>query len=61
VTFEEYTASTGRSPSAGGGHARQYAKAEEVVDNRPRMTRSLLAGKAVAGIVNAVDHEHREV
>ncbi len=25
------------------------------------MARSLLAGKAVAGIVNAVDREHREV
>jgi hypothetical protein len=26
-----------------------------------RMARSLLAGKAVAGIVNAVDRDHREV
>jgi len=35
-------------------------EAEEAVDDPPRMARSLLAGKAVACIVNAVDREHGE-
>ena len=64
--------STGRSPSAGGGHARQHqpcgsskapkrCSSEEAIDDPLRMARCLLAGKAVAGIVDAVDREHREV
>jgi hypothetical protein len=34
---------------------------EEAIDDPLRMARCLLAGKAVAGIVDAVDREHREV
>jgi len=41
--------------------AQALLEAEEVVDDPLPMARSLLAGKAVAGIVNAVDREHREV
>ena len=41
--------------------AQALFEAEEAVDDRLRMARSLLAGKAVAGIVNAVDRKHREV
>jgi len=41
--------------------AQALLEAEEAVDDPLRMARSLLAGKAVAGIVNAVDREHREV
>ena len=41
--------------------AQALLEAEEAVDDPLRMTRSLLAGKAVDGIVNAVDREHREV
>ena len=37
------------------------ARSEEAGDDPLRMARSLLAGKAVAGIVTAVDREHREV
>ena len=36
-------------------------EAEEAVDDPLWMARSLLAGKAVAGIVTAVDYEHRQV
>src|SRR6266699_3284967 len=41
--------------------AQALLEAEEAVDDPLRMARSVLAGKAVAGIVNAVDREHREV
>jgi hypothetical protein len=41
--------------------AQALLEAEEAIDDPLRMARSLLAGKAVAGIVNAVDREHREV
>jgi hypothetical protein len=41
--------------------AQALLEAEEAVDDPLRMTRCLLAGKAVAGIVTAVDREHREV
>jgi hypothetical protein len=41
--------------------AQALLEAEETVDDPLRMARSLLAGKAVAGIVNPVDREHREV
>ena len=41
--------------------AQALLEAEETVDDPLRMALSLLAGKAVAGIVNAVDREHREV
>ena len=37
------------------------ARSEEAIDEPLRMARCLLAGKAVAGIVDAVDCEHREV
>jgi hypothetical protein len=57
---------------AGSGHARQHqpcgsseapkrCSSEEAIDDRLRMARCLLAGKAVAGIVDAVDREHRDV
>jgi hypothetical protein len=73
VTFGESTLPiAGRSPSAGSGHAKQHqpcgssaapkrCSSEEAIDDRLRMARCLLAGKAVAGIVDAVDREHREV
>src|SRR5258708_34434263 len=41
--------------------AQALLEAEEAVDDQLRMARCLLAGKAVAGIVTAVDREHREV
>ena len=41
--------------------AQALPEAKEAVDDRLRMARCVLAGKAVAGIVNAVDREHREV
>jgi hypothetical protein len=41
--------------------AQALLEAEEAVDDPLRMARCLLAGKAVAGIVTAVDREHREV
>jgi len=41
--------------------AQALLEAEEAVDDPLRMARCLLAGKALAGIVTAVDREHREV
>jgi len=41
--------------------AQALLEAEEAVDDPLRMARSLPAGKATGGIVNAVDREHREV
>jgi hypothetical protein len=74
VTFEVYTRHIDWSLTVGRrGHARQrqpcgelegaqaLLEAEEAVDDPLRMTRCLLAGKAVAGIVTAVGREHREV
>ena len=67
VTFgNSPSPSTDRSPSAGSGHAKQHqpcgsleapkrCSSEEAIDERLRMARCLLAGKAVAGIVDAVD------
>ena len=41
--------------------AQALFEAEEAVDDQLRMARFLLAGKAVAGSVDAVDRKHREV
>jgi hypothetical protein len=41
--------------------AQALLEAEEAVDDPLRMARCLLAGKALAGIVVAVDREHREI
>ena len=41
--------------------AQALPEAEEAIDDPLRMARCPLAGKAVAGIVTAVDREHREV
>ena len=74
MTFEEHTRPIDWSLTVGRRRKRQAAstmrelegprallEAEEAVDDRLRMARSLLAGKAVAGIVNVVDRAHREV
>ena len=75
MTFEEYTHHIDWSLTVGRQRtARQAAsivrelegaqallEAEEAIDDPLRMARSLPAGKAVAGIVNVVDREHREV
>jgi hypothetical protein len=57
VTFEEYTAlSTGRSPSAGGGHARQRARQHQLpgVAELVRRPRHTIESLHIGGIVRAV-------
>jgi hypothetical protein len=74
VTFGEYTRHIDWSLTVGRRRTRQAAstvrelegaealrEAEEAVDDPLRMARCPLAGKAVAGIVTAVDCEHRDV
>jgi hypothetical protein len=58
VTFEEYNHHVDWSLTVGWRRTRQTIR---LVDDQPRMTRSLPSGKAVADIVNAVDRGHREV
>jgi hypothetical protein len=41
--------------------APKRCSSEEAIDDPLRMARCLLAGKAVAGVVTAVDCKHREV
>jgi hypothetical protein len=57
VTFEEHTSHIDWSLTVGRPRTRQTAPTDDPL----RMARCLLAGKAVAGIVDAVDREHREV
>ena len=74
MAFEEYTRHIDWSLTIDRRRTRQAAstmrelegaqallEAEEAVDDPLRMARCLLAGKALAGIVTAVDREHREV
>ncbi len=74
MTFEEYTRhirlvphrrpaadTPGSTNRAGARRHLSAARSEEAIDGPLRMARCPLAGKAVAGIVDAVDREHREV
>jgi hypothetical protein len=63
VTFEEYTHHGDWSLTVGWRRTRQTIrpKPKRSSTTGRRMTRSLLAGKAVAGIVNAADREHLNV
>ena len=49
------------APTVRSSKAPKRCSIEEAIDGPLRMARCLLAGKAVAGIVDAGDREHREV
>ncbi|HYV77675.1 MAG TPA: hypothetical protein VE979_06075 [Streptosporangiaceae bacterium] len=57
MTFGESTRPIDWSLTVGRRRTRQAAPTDDPL----RMARCLLAGKALAGIVDAVDREHREV